>query len=127
MKTLKFKENLIPKILDGSKKVTWRIFDDKDLSFGDILSFLNSETGEAFANVEIIGVQEKKIGELTQEDLKLNNYKDIPQVIDSHKVYYGDNLSVDTPIKIVFFKIGKRQKARGKRQRGQFLSYLVKD
>ncbi|MBP6879604.1 MAG: ASCH domain-containing protein [Candidatus Pacebacteria bacterium] len=105
MKTLKFKENLIPKILDGSKKVTWRIFDDKDLSFGDILSFLNSETGEAFANVEIIGVQEKKIGELTQEDLKLNNYKDIPQVIDSHKVYYGDNLSVDTPIKIVFFKI----------------------
>lgn len=105
MKTLKFKGGLVPKILDGSKTVTWRISDDKDLSLGDILSFLNSETGEAFANVEIIGLQEKKIGELTPEDLKLNSYKSIPEVVESHKTYYGEGVSVDTPIKIVFFKI----------------------
>ena len=59
IKTLKFKGYLVPKILDGSKIITWRLFDDKDLQVGDMLLFTNSASGKEFAKAEIVGVREK--------------------------------------------------------------------
>ncbi len=49
MKTMKFRDYLVSKILDGSKTVTWRLFDDKDLQAGDELTFQNWNSGENFA------------------------------------------------------------------------------
>lgn len=40
MKTLKFRSHLADLILKGEKDVTWRLFDDKDLTIGDQLELL---------------------------------------------------------------------------------------
>jgi hypothetical protein len=40
MKTLKFRDYLVPLILSGSKTATWRLFDDKDLAKGDAIQLL---------------------------------------------------------------------------------------
>jgi len=44
MKTLKFANNLVSLILSGEKTATWRLFDDKDLTKGDKVLFLDQET-----------------------------------------------------------------------------------
>lgn len=67
MKTLKFKESLVPRILEGSKVITWRLFDDKDLQAGDELLFINSDSGEEFARSQIIEVRQKKLREMLRE------------------------------------------------------------
>jgi len=70
MKTLKFREKLSKLILSGEKTTTWRLFDDKDLSKGDIISFLIWETGEEFAKAKLIQVKEKNFGELAEKDFE---------------------------------------------------------
>jgi len=61
MKIIKFTPNLIEPILSGEKTSTWRLFDDKDLSIGDEISFVNKESLEEFAKGKIIAVEEKKL------------------------------------------------------------------
>lgn len=39
MKQIKFANDLVSKILEGSKTATWRLFDDKALQIGDQLEF----------------------------------------------------------------------------------------
>lgn len=68
IKTLKFKNYLVPKILDGTKVITWRLFDDKNLQINDKLFFVNSGSGKEFAEAEITGVREKKLRDITETD-----------------------------------------------------------
>ena len=46
MKTLKFTPELCGQILTGTKTSTWRLFDDKNLTVGDELTFVNKQTLE---------------------------------------------------------------------------------
>ena len=48
MKTLKFAPELCEQIITGTKTSTWRLFDDKDLTVGDELQFINKESGICF-------------------------------------------------------------------------------
>ena len=64
MKTLKFKEDLSKLILSGKKDTTWRLFDDKNLSNSDEVSFVISETGKEFAKAKLINVRETTFGNL---------------------------------------------------------------
>jgi hypothetical protein len=41
MKKLKFRHHLVKEIVTGSKTVTWRLFDDKDLQVGDELELID--------------------------------------------------------------------------------------
>ncbi|MBU1111769.1 MAG: ASCH domain-containing protein [archaeon] len=68
MKNLKFHPSLIEKILSGHKVTTWRLFDDKDLTKGDNLIFLNSDTKEEFAKARIVSVKETTFENLTDKD-----------------------------------------------------------
>ena len=70
MKTLKFRHALVREILEGRKTVTWRLFDEKDLKVGDKFTLIDWESREEFANAEIMGVQEKKLGEIEDADLE---------------------------------------------------------
>jgi hypothetical protein len=105
MKTLKFKPHLIRGVLDGNKTITWRLFDDKDLQEGDKLECLNSENGNKFAEVEIIKVENKRVEELTEEDLKRNEYRDNNHVLELNKKYYGNQVNINTIVKIIEFKL----------------------
>ena len=109
MKTLKFKDYLVPKVLDGSKVTTWRLFDDKNLSIGDELLFINSDSGKEFATVEIIMVQEKKLGEIDDGDFKKGHekYKDQEDMLAHYRGYYGEGVGLNSLIKIISFKLLK--------------------
>lgn len=106
MKTLKFKNHLVQKILDGTKTVTWRLFDDKDLQVGDRLEFINSDSGEKFADAEITNIQEKKLGKIEDSDFEGNEeYISQEEMIKRYKEYYGEKVNVKTIVKIIKFKL----------------------
>ena len=107
MKTLKFKDCLVPKILDGSKVITWRLFDDKNLSVGDELLFVNSNSGKEFAKAEIIGVREKKLREIVEADFEEGHekYKNQEDMLVHYRDYHGDKVDLNSVIKIVKFKL----------------------
>ena len=107
MKTLKFKDYLVSKILDGSKIITWRLFDDKDLQVGDILVFINSVSGKEFAKAEITGVREKKLGEIQEADFEEGHekYKSQNDMLTHYRDYYGDKVDLNTVIKIVKYRL----------------------
>lgn len=49
-KILKFRKGLAYLILQGEKDTMWRLFDDKDITMGDVCKLLVWETLELFAN-----------------------------------------------------------------------------
>ena len=107
MKTLKFKDYLVSKILDGSKVITWRLFDDKDLQVGDKLLFVNSDSDKELAKAEIMGMREKKLEEITEEDFEEGHekYKSQEDMLAHYRDYYGNKVDLDSVIKIVKFKL----------------------
>jgi|SRR3989338_63138 len=107
MKTLKFKDYLVSKILDGSKIITWRLFDDKNLNIGDELLFINSDSGKEFAKAEIIGVREKKLGEITEADFEEGHekYKSQEDMLVHYRDYYGEKVDLSSVIKIIKYKL----------------------
>jgi hypothetical protein len=106
MKTLKFREVLSKLILNGEKTTTWRLFDDKNLSEGDIISFLVWETGKEFAKAKLIEVREKIFENLTGEDFegheKFNSEK---EKYDAFSSYYKRDVYKNSPIKIIKFEL----------------------
>lgn len=68
MKTIKFREYLVPFVLSGEKDSTWRIFDDKDLQKGDRVSLINWNTKEKFGEAVILFTKEKMLRDLTDAD-----------------------------------------------------------
>ena len=106
MKTLKFKSHLVRKILDRSKTVTWRLFDDKNLQVGDKVEFINSDTKEKFAEAEIIHIKEKKLGEVEDLDYEGHErYYNQKDMLEHYRNYYGDKVNLNTVIKIIKFKL----------------------
>ncbi len=66
--TIKFAEKLVASVLAGEKASTWRLWDDKDLTEGQIIDLINSETNQTFAIARITKVSCKQLGHLTEED-----------------------------------------------------------
>lgn len=108
MKTLKFRKTLSELILTGKKNTTWRLFDDKNLSKGDIVSFLIQETLKEFTKVKITSIKETTFGELTDEDWdgheKFSSNEDMYK---TYSKYYNRQVTHDSPVKIIKFEIPK--------------------
>lgn len=106
MKIMKFRQKLIPLILSGTKTTTWRLFDDKNLHIGDELSLINWETGEKFAEAEIISVVEKRISELSEEEkLGHEKYQTDQEMYREFSIYYKQPVGKDTMAKVIRFKL----------------------
>ena len=107
MKTLKFKGSLVASIVKGTKRSTWRLFDDKDLQVGDMLRFVNSETGAEFSRGEITALREKTLQELGEEDYTEGHerYKDQSEMLRAYRKYYGEAVGLHSTLKIVKFRI----------------------
>lgn len=106
IKTLKFKNHLINKILDGFRSSTWRLFDDKNLQIGDELHFLSSDTGKKFAKARIEAIKIKKMGELQEADFEGHEkYKDQDDMLKHYRGYYGDKVTLDTEVKMIKFRL----------------------
>jgi hypothetical protein len=106
VKTLKFKPHLAELILKGEKTVTWRLFDDKDLKVGDELELVNKEIMQKFAEAKIVGVREKKLGEIKEGDYEGHEkYESMEAMIGEFKKFYGDRVDNNTLVKIIEFKL----------------------
>lgn len=105
-KTLKFRADLIPKILSGEKTTTWRLFDDKNLSVGDVLQFVNKDTKGVFTKAEITKIREKKLGDVVESDFEGHEqYKSWEVMLKHYREYYGDKVNLDTMVKMIEFRL----------------------
>jgi hypothetical protein len=105
MKTLKFRQKLSRLILDGKKTTTWRLFDDKDLSIGDQVSFVVFETGKEFARVELVFVKEITFGQLTELDWEGHERFDSDeQMYEMYERYYDCKVDKNSLVKIIKFR-----------------------
>lgn len=106
MKTLKFDEPLSRMILGGEKTTTWRLFDDKNLSEGDILNFVVSQTGKEFGTGKIIHVKETTLGSLTEDDWDGHEkFTSESEMYRTYEKYYGKKVDKNTLLKIIKFKL----------------------
>ncbi len=106
MKTLKFREKLSKLILNGGKTNTWRLFDDKELSKGDKVSFLIWENKKEFAKAMLIEVEEKKLNELTDKDWEGHEkFSSEKEMYETYSKYYKKPVNKDTSVKIIHFKL----------------------
>lgn len=115
MKSLKFDHELAELIRAGKKTSTWRVRDDKDLSVNDEVRLVDKvdperpETWKAFAVARIERVIEKRLGEATAEDLETHeSYASTDEMLTTYRKYYGDELTLATPIKFIHFVLLQR-------------------
>lgn len=105
-KKLKFKRFLIQEILSGRKTTTWRFFDDKDLKKGDFLEFFDYESDEYVIDARVLEITEKKLKEINDKDYEGHEkFLNDEEMLQTYKKYYGDNISWNTPLKVVKFKL----------------------
>lgn len=108
MKTLKFAPDLCALIIAGNKTSTWRLFDEKNLQVGDVISCVNSSTLTPFGTAIISSVYTKKLGSLEETDWEGHERFDSPEIMyTTYRSYYGDRVGPDTEVKIVHFSFQK--------------------
>ena len=110
MKKLKLDHELAQLVLAGEKTSTWRMFDDKDLTVNDELQFIDKVDPAAPQTWRVIGtgrinrIIEKRLGDITDEDYEGHEPHESPQArLQAYRGYYGDRVSMDTPIKMLHF------------------------
>lgn len=105
-KTLKFRRELADLILAGHKDATWRLFDDKNLSEGDVVELLIWGTLEKFATARLIEVREKRMGELVEPDFEGHEkFSSTDAMYQTYSTYYDRPVNADTRVKIVRFRL----------------------
>lgn len=106
MKRLKFTSSLIPLILTGEKTATWRMNDDKDLTTGDEVIFVDASTDKEFAQVMLTDVKTTSIHEMTDDDRSGNiEFETKDKLLDFMRQAYGEDITMNSPLKIVRFKV----------------------
>jgi len=104
-KTLKFYPELVPLILSGQKTSTWRLWDDKDLSEGDIVDFLNKVSAEKFYTGRLTTVIKKPFVELTAEDHEGHEEYETDEAMYEHfSKIYGKPVDGNTAVTIIRFE-----------------------
>lgn len=106
MKSIKFRDYLVKLVLSGEKDSTWRIFDDKNLTVGDVVDLINWNTGLAFGKAKLLDIKEKKVKDLGEEDFDGHEkYENEEAMYKELKKFYGEAVTGDTIVKIIKFKV----------------------
>jgi len=112
MKRLKFDHRLAESIRQGTKTVTWRLYDDKDLSVNDVVELIdkvdpqNPATWQVIGRAQIQTVIEKRLGDIAAEDEDgHHHYGSKDEALQAYQRYYGPQVTTDTPLKIIHFKL----------------------
>lgn len=121
MKILKLDHKFAEQVLAGQKTSTWRINDDKDLHVHDRVSLVdkvnaNDPTSwKEFGTATITGILEKPLGQVTQADMEKNEtFTSIDDLIQMYRGYYGPQVGIDTPVKIIHFTFAPLGQSVGK-------------
>jgi ribonuclease HI len=110
MKILKFDHELAKLIVTGEKTSTWRLYDDKDLSVNDEIRLLDkvdpkdAKTWQVIGQDKITQIIEKNLGDISEDDMKGHEaFSSKEEMLNTYKDYYGERVTFETPVKIVFF------------------------
>ena len=106
-KTLKFMPHLMTSILSGERTTTWRLFDDKGLAADDELVLIDKSSGAELAKARVVLVREKPLAEVSEEEMRGHGYQSADAMLQNFKTYYGDKVTLETPVKIVTFELLK--------------------
>lgn len=115
MKALKVNHDLAQSILKGQTSVTWRLYDDKDLSVNDLVQIIDKVDPNRPATWKVIGVAqitkivEKPLGDTDQSEHERGELRTKAQLLKTYREYYGSNVSTQTPVKIVHFSFTAEQ------------------
>jgi hypothetical protein len=105
-KTLKFSPDLVPLVLSDEKYLTWRLWDDKDLKEGDMVTLIRRPGLTAFAVAKITRCTKKLFGELTEEDKRGHEpFKTDVEMYETYTGYYKRKIGPETPLKVLKFEI----------------------
>ncbi len=109
-------------IRSGQRTSTMRLFDDKSLSVNDEVRLIDKvdpakpETWQVIGVAMITQVLEKQFGDidLTGGDMDGHEaYKSPQDALVTYQGYYGDNVTFQTPIKLIQFKLLPAEAAAG--------------
>jgi ribonuclease HI len=110
MKKLKLDHELAQLVLHGEKTSTWRLFDDKDLTVNDEVALIDKVDPERPATWRVVGtarinrVLEKRLADIKDEDYDGHEPHESPEArLRAYKGYYGNQVTWDTPVKIIHF------------------------
>jgi ribonuclease HI len=105
MKALKFSSDQIDNIKKGLFFKTWRLYDDKDIGVGDCVQFIDSASKHPFGYGLIKKIIIKRIDDLDDSDKNGHKvYESQEQMISEFNKYYGQNVNLDTVIKVIEFE-----------------------
>ncbi len=115
MKSLKLEHELAELVRSGQKTSTWRLFDDKDLSVNDEVRLIDKvdptrpETWRVIGIANINRVVEKRLGDVTSEEMLEHNYASADEMLAAFRGYYGDDITAATSIKTLHFTFSPLQ------------------
>ena len=96
-------------VISGAKTTTWRCFDDKNLTKGDVIEFVDQFTRVPFAVAKLTNIREKTFGEVTPEDqMGSVLFSSDEDMYRTYSGYYERVVGPETPIKIIRFKLIKK-------------------
>lgn len=108
MKIIKFRDYLVPLVLNGTKNSTWRLFDDKNLTAGDEIELREFGSENSFAKARISKVIEKPFKDLSKDDkLGHEEYKNDQEMYETYSGYYKTKVGPDTLVKEIWFELKK--------------------
>lgn len=112
MKSLKLEHTVAQRVQQGAVTSTWRLYDDKDLSVNDQITLIdkvdpnNPATWRPVGTAHIDSVVQKRLSDLYEEDyVDAGLSDDTSGVLASLRGYYGPQVDLGTPVKIVRFTI----------------------
>jgi len=109
MKALKLDHDVAVAVAANEVTSTWRLFDDKDLSVNDTVRLIDKvdpnkpRSWRDFGTASITQVIEKQLSSITLEDMQAQKYGSAEQMLDVLTGYYGGNVTMQTPVKIIHF------------------------
>jgi hypothetical protein len=108
MKTVKFRDYLVPLVLSGEKNSTWRLFDDKNLSAGDEIDLKEFGKEQSFGRAKITRVIEKPFKDLSEEDRQGHEtFSSDKEMYERYSGYYNTEVGPDSVVKIIWFELLK--------------------
>jgi len=126
MKKLKLDHRQAVQVAAGENTKTWRLFDDKDLTVNDRVSLIDKVEADKPQTWKVIGVArvnkviEKRLGDITDDDYEGDErFETHEAMLETFKGYYGDNVTWDTPVKIISFDFTPGLATDGQLDEGQ--------
>lgn len=121
MKKLKLDHQLADLVRSGQKTATWRMYDDKNISVNDEIELIdkvdptNPSTWVSLGAARVDMVVEKRVRDIKPEDVVgYGTFLSPEAMLERYQGYYGPQVDLDTPVKMIHFTLASKAPARSK-------------